>query len=256
MPEDRAPTAQLDLALRAGRVRLPRDLWPMLPVEGEAAFDSADHLFDAWWGGTRVLAFVEEPAAVLIDEHGTDVSGRYPAVIASLSAVGDAGLVLDGELVGGPGPGVASGTTDGPVAGNAVAFVVEDLLVLGGRSLLAEPLQRRRIALAASVPPRDAVVVAEPVPCDGIELLGAAVSLGLPGIVAKRRDSPYLAGVRSALWLRIHAAAAASDATPSVTAGPVPGVSAPSAEAAAARFAPAPLRRALVLLRRLPLEEP
>jgi len=87
-----------------------------------------------------------------------------------------------------------------------VTLVVSDLLYRDGRPLLREPLERRRRALAAVLRPTDHVVLITPVEGDGRALHEAACRQGLAGSVARRRDAPYLPGVRSALWRSVRAA--------------------------------------------------
>ncbi len=261
MSEGAPGAGQLDLALRVEHVRLPRDLRPMLPVDAPGPFDSPLHLFDAWWGGLRVLAFVEEGEARLVDEHGRDRTDELSDIAAALAALPARSLLLDGEVVARPTSGASPDDapwSDGRLDASReasprrpAAFVAQDLLVVDGRSLVAAPLDRRRAALAAAIPLGEAVAVADPVPADGMELLEAVAALGLPGVVAKRRDSPYLAGVRSRLWLRVRTPERLAAATPL---GPVPR-SRRDDGAVAVDAAPPALRRTLVVLRGLPFGE-
>ncbi|MFM7487062.1 MAG: hypothetical protein ACKO13_09090, partial [Cytophagales bacterium] len=79
---------------------------------------------------------------------------------------------------------------------------VFDCLYLDGRSLVNEPLQKRREWL------RDAIKTDSPyrlseVEEDGESLFKAAKVHDLEGIMAKRKDGKYLIGKRSDLWLKI-----------------------------------------------------
>ena len=83
-----------------------------------------------------------------------------------------------------------------------VTYVAFDLLWLDGRSLLAEPYERRREQLAGlelDAPwqtPRHHLG-------DGEALLGAVRERGLEGIVAKRLGSPYRPGRRTPDWVKV-----------------------------------------------------
>src|SRR5690606_6726035 len=79
---------------------------------------------------------------------------------------------------------------------------VFDCLYLDGRSLVNEPLTKRkewlRDALRSDTPYRISEFVE-----DGQALFEAARQPGLEGIMAKRRDSKYLPGRRSDCWYKV-----------------------------------------------------
>ena len=131
-------------------------LLPMLAVPS-APFDSPEYLFEVKWDGVRALAACGPDAAVW-GRDGADYSARYPelAVLGRLPA----GTILDGELVrwgpeGLPNLGAIlkrhhlthPARIERASQSQPVCYVVFDLLRLRGRSLLGEPLQRRREAL-------------------------------------------------------------------------------------------------------------
>jgi hypothetical protein len=72
--------------------------------------------------------------------------------------------------------------------------------VLDGRSLLSQPLDKRREALRRVLRPGDEVLAVPAIATDGIALFEAAVAQGIAGVLARQRSSPYLPGVRSRLW--------------------------------------------------------
>jgi bifunctional non-homologous end joining protein LigD len=94
-----------------------------------------------------------------------------------------------------------------PVAnqGLAVSYVLFDLLVERGRSLLQEPLRLRRARLrdllAGITAP--ALVFSDGVVGGGREFFAQAVAQGHEGIVAKHRASRYLPGTRAPAWRKI-----------------------------------------------------
>src|SRR4029077_5637216 len=134
--------------------------------------------------------------------------GDVPAVLRELAGlavrVAARSAILDGELVVVDGAGRADAPeltrrlagTPGP----AVAFLAFDLLHLGGRSLLSQPLVRRREALRRVLRPGDEVVAVPAIATEGIALFEAAVAQGIAGVLARQRSSPYLPGIRSRLW--------------------------------------------------------
>ncbi len=89
------------------------------------------------------------------------------------------------------------------VADTPVTYVAFDLLWLDGRSLLAEPYERRRELLAElgfDGPSWQAPAYSVG---DGEALLAAARERGLEGIVAKRLASAYRPGRRSPDWIKV-----------------------------------------------------
>jgi ATP-dependent DNA ligase len=77
-----------------------------------------------------------------------------------------------------------------------------DCLYLDGRAITNEPLQRRREWLLDAVRNNPAYRVSEAVD-EGHAFLEAVRQLGLEGIMAKQRTSPYIPGKRSECWLKI-----------------------------------------------------
>jgi ATP-dependent DNA ligase len=86
-----------------------------------------------------------------------------------------------------------------------VCYVVFDLLYLRGRSLLGEPLQRRRQALQELLQRLQEryVVFSEGVVGAGRAFFAAVVAQGQEGMMAKHLASRYRAGRRSAAWRKI-----------------------------------------------------
>ncbi|NJN42930.1 MAG: hypothetical protein HC811_12555 [Flammeovirgaceae bacterium] len=77
-----------------------------------------------------------------------------------------------------------------------------DCLYMDGRSLLNEPLTKRKIWLKDSVRGDTPYRLSEHVE-DGISLFEAAREHSLEGIMAKERNSKYYPGKRSDQWLKI-----------------------------------------------------
>src|SRR6187399_759990 len=245
---------QLSLSLEAdGLPDLP-DLRPMLPRPLPAPFDSDEHLFEPWWGGERALVAIgpsDIPGGgdvVVRDATGRDVSAALPELSGLAVRVAARSAILDGELVVVDAAGRADhlelGRRLAGEPGRPVAFLAFDLLHLDGRSLLAEPLVRRREGLRRVLRPGDEVVAVPAIATEGVALFEAVVAQGVAGILARQRQSPYLPGVRSRLWRFIAATPGAGIATGAEGLGEVPlDVPGPAA---------APV---LALISRLPLED-
>ena len=167
-------TDQLSLRLETDLPNPPSSLRPMLARLLPAPFDSPDHLFEPSWGGRRALALIG-PAELegaggveLIGEDGLPIRPIPPELTGLGVRVAARSAVLDGELV----VVDATGRTDvaeldrrlAGGAGRPVAFLAFDLLHLDGRSLLSQPLERRRDQLRRVLRPGDEVVAVPAIP--------------------------------------------------------------------------------------------
>ncbi len=245
---------QLSLPLDATADRVPElpELQPMLARPLPEAFDSEEHLFEPWWGGTRALVFIgpadSEGAGDVrvVDGDGMDRTAALPELAGTGVRVAARSAILDGELVvvdadGRADAGALAARLDGG-AGRPAAFLAFDLLHLDGRSLLNQPLVKRRETLRRILRPGDEVVAVPAIATEGRALFDAIVGQGLAGMMARQRQGPYLPGVRSRLWRFIPAAAG------TVTAAEL--AEAPAEPAATSATAPV-----LAMLSRLPLDD-
>jgi bifunctional non-homologous end joining protein LigD len=201
----------------------PGNVAPMWPTPHPEPFDSPDFLFEPTWGGHRVLAYVEPAERAgngevrLVDGTGRELAALLPELAGLAVRVVARSAVLDGELV----VVDARGRADDEALrerlagkpGRTVALLVFDLLHLDGRWLLNQPLHKRRDLLGRVLRPGDEVVMVPAVEGEGRALYDAVAAQGIAGVLARRRASPYLPGVRSALWRSI-AAVPAGDAGP------------------------------------------
>jgi len=208
--DTRSPGGEHPTLLEVGdtQVALPRDLTPMRPRLAANAFNSADHLFELKWDGIRAVASMDRGHLRLADRSGGDLLPLVPE-LAQMPV--PEGAVLDGEIVvcdsrGRPSYDLLTGRL-GPKAarrGRGPVFVAFDLLYEDRRPLLTRTLEERRRRLAALGIRSRSVAVPEHLAEDGEPFLDVVAEYGLEGIVAKRRDSPYIPGTRSGDWLKCH----------------------------------------------------
>ena len=243
---------QLSLSLAPETSGWPAPILAMLAQPADGPFDDPDTFFEPWWGGERTLAYVgrdpANPGATiglrLVSADGVVLTERVPEIADLPERLGNRPAVLDGALVAVD----SAGRLDEPGltarlagrAGPGLAYLVYDLVALDGRSLAAEPLERRRSRLARLLSPSPSIVPVPMIAGEGRALCAAAAVQGVGWVLARDRRGPYLAGVRSSLWRLI---ACDPDAAAE---GPTPG-----AEVAAPATNPI-----LALIRRLPLEYP
>jgi bifunctional non-homologous end joining protein LigD len=86
-----------------------------------------------------------------------------------------------------------------------IVYYVFDVMVLGGRNVMGEPLAVRRDLLTRDVLPLLADPVREAPRFDAAlaDLIAAVRAQGLEGLVAKRLDSVYEPGARSGAWRKM-----------------------------------------------------
>jgi DNA ligase D-like protein (predicted ligase) len=191
----------------------PSAVRPMQAVSAEAPFQSDEYLFEVKWDGLRCLLFVDVSGQVRIhDRRLNDLTDGLPE-LAGLGRQVQGPAVLDGELVvtdleGRPDyPALRHRLAEGAAgtAATALAFLAFDILYVGGRSLLRQPLARRRARLRREVTPGGHLFVPEHIETEGVELFEACLERGLEGMMAKHRDSTYVPGQRSPFWLKVKA---------------------------------------------------
>ncbi|WP_344424588.1 DNA ligase [Pseudonocardia ailaonensis] len=164
-------------------------------------------VYEVLWDGMRLLAEVTEGELRLRTRGGRDVTATFPELAGLPTIAPD--VVLDGEVVllqdGVPSFGALAERLHRPVARprTPVTFMVFDVLRLYGVPLLERPLRERRATLERLETGGVPALQLSPLYTDGRALLDATVRRGMEGIVAKRREGPYLDGVRSSGWVKV-----------------------------------------------------
>jgi ATP-dependent DNA ligase len=189
----------------------------MLPMPASEPFDSPSHCFEVAWEGVRTMVSVDRDGVRAWGRTLQDVTGRYPELTGLQDAI-PPDSILDGELIvgdaeGRPDPSALADRehADRPdliaraAERHPITYVVFDLLWLRGRSLLSEPLHRRRTALRTTVYTGGRLYVPEPIVGDGLAFFDAAQEKGLEGVLAKRLEGGYQPGRRHPDWLLIQA---------------------------------------------------
>jgi bifunctional non-homologous end joining protein LigD len=212
-PRERIPAAEL--APTGPAEAPPARLAPMLAETADKPSTDPAWRYEPKLDGYRVLAFVDGGRVVLRSRRGLDYTAIFPDIAADLGRQLVSTLVLDGEIVAfGPDgrPSFdalqdrARGATPREVTAAEraapTAYVCFDLLHFAGVNLRSATYETRRRWLEQCLLPsvRLQLVHAED---DAEALYDAALASGFEGIMAKRRDSPYLAGKRSGAWLKI-----------------------------------------------------
>lgn len=180
------------------------DLAPMLATHGSVGkLTAGPWAFEGKWDGYRLLVDADHGKLCLRSRSGRDVTGEYPQLEVLAADLADHRVILDGEVVALDASGVPSfGEMQNRARATRIEFWAFDVLALDGRSLLRAKYSDRRRLLEALAADRDDLIVPELLPGDGSEALEYARDRRWEGVVAKRRDSTYQPGRRSASWIK------------------------------------------------------
>jgi len=214
--ELRAALAELEAPER----RLTRaDLEPMLAEAREEPFDDAGWIFELKWDGYRLVAERDGDRAALRYRSGRDATELFPEIERVVRSLPFERFAIDGEVVVLDEDGSGSfqklqrramlersRDVQRAVYDLPAVYYAFDLLALDGIDLRGLPLTARKQLLRALLPGAGPVRY-----CDHIEERGTAFyqlaeQRGLEGIMAKKADSPYQSGRRSANWLKLRIA--------------------------------------------------
>jgi bifunctional non-homologous end joining protein LigD len=175
---------------------------PMLAVSSEALPTGKDWLYEPKWDGFRAIVTVVGGEVTLTSRNGNDLTDRFHDVArAAALAIRSSDAVLDGEICALDDQGRSRFSLLQEGTGTPVLMLF-DLLELESEPVIDEPLTERRRKLERLIA-GDGGVIVSPQFDDGPSLLAAARAQELEGVVAKKADSPYRPGRRSADWHKL-----------------------------------------------------
>jgi bifunctional non-homologous end joining protein LigD len=204
---ERVDTPQIDY--------LNDSIEPMLSDTTEKPPIGENYLYEVKWDGIRALVSLQDGVIKIRSRNQNDITNQFPELLIPEKAFRANCGLFDAEIVCLDGQGrpqfkkvihrlMATGETN--IAKNvksSPAFCyVFDCLYLDGRSLINEPLTKRREWL------KDAIKQDSPYRLSQIEengelLFEAARHHELEGIMAKEKNGKYQPGKRSSAWLKI-----------------------------------------------------
>jgi DNA ligase D-like protein (predicted ligase)/DNA ligase D-like protein (predicted polymerase)/DNA ligase D-like protein (predicted 3'-phosphoesterase) len=179
------------------------ELAPMLATHGSVQkLTAAQWAFEAKWDGYRLLVDADHGKVRLRSRSGRDLSADFPQLRSLATGLGDHHAVLDGEVVALDASGVPSfSEMQNRARATRIEFWAFDLLHLDGRSLLRATYRDRR-KLLETLASAGGLKVPDLLPGDGAEALDYSRKQRWEGVIAKKRDSTYQPGRRSASWIK------------------------------------------------------
>jgi DNA ligase D-like protein (predicted ligase)/DNA ligase D-like protein (predicted polymerase)/DNA ligase D-like protein (predicted 3'-phosphoesterase) len=180
------------------------ELPPMLATHGPVAkLTASQWAFEAKWDGYRLLVDADHGEIRLRSRSGRDITKEFPQLRSIAVDLADHHAVLDGEVVALDASGVPRfSEMQNRARATRIEFWAFDLLYLDGRSLLRARYRDRRQLLETLAAGADSLTVPEQLSGDGEQALEYSRKHQWEGVIAKKRDSTYQPGRRSASWIK------------------------------------------------------
>ena len=200
---------ELEIDLSAAvRAALPAKLEPQLATLATALPTSGEWITETKFDGYRLLARVDKGRVRLFTRNGHDWTAKFPTLAFEVGRLPLAGGWLDGEITvlrdGLPNFSALQEAIDGQ-ANKDVVYFLFDLMYLDGNDLRKVPLWARRARLVTLLEESgDCSRFSPDFEAPSAHVFEAAATLGLEGLVLKRRDAPYESG-RTQSWLKAKA---------------------------------------------------
>jgi len=185
---------------------------PMLAKVADRPFNSEDWIFEVKWDGIRAITYINGELSIR-SRNDKELRHNFPE-LEELKTLAE-NSVIDGEIVV-----MKGGKADFQLLSersktasfqdikylseeSPATYVVFDLLEKDDRPLVDFPIVERKTLLKKYVREGRHVVLSTFVEKEGEAYYEAALAKGVEGIMAKKKDSLYEAGVRSGNWLKI-----------------------------------------------------
>jgi len=179
----------------------------MLPTLVDLPPAGAEWLHELKYDGFRTQIAVANGAVRAFTRAGHDWTDRYRLLVEAAASLGAADAVIDGEVIVQDEHGRADfGALQGAITRSPerLIFMAFDLLALDGRDLRGLAVEERRARLEELVGAHDPafpIQFSAHVEGGGQDFFQAVDSMGLEGIVSKKKGSRYRSGY-SKSWLK------------------------------------------------------
>jgi len=182
---------------------LPGQVSPMLCTLAREVPEDARYQFEIKWDGYRIISYTHKGKARLDSRSALNYTAKYPGVARALELLKH-NMVIDGEVVVFNKAGMPDFDALQKYNGHdtPISYCVFDLLWLDGYNLMKLPLAERKAMLEQLVKGNPVLRFSESYD-DGPGLYAQMMRLNLEGVIAKRKDSPYVEGERAWNWLKI-----------------------------------------------------
>lgn len=190
---------------------------PMLLETAAAPFSDSRYIYEPKIDGHRLIYAQSGGNVRLYTRHNNECTRQYPEVNGNTNAPFPYDITLDGEIACvDPQTGAVdfesvmsrfqarrSDTIRRLTTELPVTYVIFDILRYKGEDLRNRPLMERKAILAGLTLPNAHFGVTPYVEGAGEALFAQMQARSMEGVVAKRKDSAYETGKRSAQWQKI-----------------------------------------------------
>jgi bifunctional non-homologous end joining protein LigD len=187
--------------------KMPSDIKPMLATLVDEAFNDEEWQFELKLDGYRSLAYVKNGKAEIRSRNNNSFNKKFEPIHDALLQW-KINAVVDGEIVVLNEEGVPDFNSiqqwDKKKQGQLVYYVF-DLLWIDGLDVMQEPLYIRQEVLKQIIPENSALRFSDHIDAVGKDFFEIARQNNLEGIIAKKKDAPYIPDSRSKTWLKIKA---------------------------------------------------
>jgi bifunctional non-homologous end joining protein LigD len=179
---------------------------PQLATLGSEPPSGDRWIHEIKYDGYRIGCLIDKKDVRLISRNGKDWTHVFPSIAEAAQKLRTRDAIIDGEVAmvmpdGRTSFAALQQAAAGTASHTPLVYFVFDLLRLDGERLDRLPLEERKARLWALVGGRKMgrIRYAEHIVGGGEKLFEHATSIGLEGIISKRRDLPYEPG-RSDSW--------------------------------------------------------
>lgn len=177
----------------------------MLAKDADTPFDDKDWLFEIKWDGYRAITEKNKNNIALYSRNGITFEYTYPIVVNQLKLI-EEDVVLDGEIVvlndeGHPSFQLLQHYSEN--ADRPIQYQIFDLLELNGHDTTGLTLVQRKELLQQIIPENEVIKYSDHVFEHGKSFFTVSTDRNLEGIIAKKINSKYYTGKRTAEWLKI-----------------------------------------------------
>jgi bifunctional non-homologous end joining protein LigD len=181
---------------------IPSGIAPMLCTLTREPINDPEYCYEIKWDGYRIISYVQKGKVRMDSRSAKDYTIRYPTIVEALKKLGH-DAVIDGEVVVFNDQGMPDFDALQVYNGHAtdISYCVFDLLWLDGYNLMGLPLTTRKQILQTMIEKQPVFKFSDSFD-DGPGLYAEMLKRNLEGIVAKKKDSPYVPGERANNWLK------------------------------------------------------
>lgn len=184
----------------------PAFVTPMAAVAVKQLPEGPEWLYEVKWDGYRALILKDGTRVQIQSRNHKDLTGMYPGVAAAALTLTAAQVVLDGEIVAldeSGRPAFQALQHRGAHPKHRIVLYAFDVLHIDGRDMTLEPIEKRRALLPKIIGENPVIRISDDLRGSATQVVEAVRSLGLEGVIAKRRGSLYQPGDRSSDWLKL-----------------------------------------------------